>query len=331
VKVAERIHQIPTPTPFYVGVINSYLIEDEPLTLIDSGLKTDEAEQALRSGLAEAGFTFGDIEQLVITHSHLDHYGLMATVAAKGSPLVYAHPLEVYDLQNPHGYNSPDDLRNTRTERFLRQSGLPEESFEMILVRHPIFEQLRDPIDITDPIEDGSTLELKHRELTVIHCPGHSPGMINLFDPAAKVLFSGDNILKHISPVPLLNFPRDPSKPREQSLADYIDTIRRLRTYDVELVLTGHGEIIHDLKGIIDGIIVHHEVRKRKVLKFLDGSPKTAYEVCCHLFPNIEPYHIYLGMSEAVGHLDLLEMEGSVESEEKDGRIYHIATVGSRR
>ncbi|UCD58395.1 MAG: MBL fold metallo-hydrolase [Candidatus Hydrogenedentota bacterium] len=330
-QVTKHIHQIPTPTPFYVGPINTYLIEDEPLTLVDSGLKTEEAAGALRSGLAELGFDFGDIEQLVITHSHLDHYGLMATIAAADAPRVFAHPLEVYDLQSARGYNSPDDIRYTRTENFLRRSGLPEESFEMILIRHPIFEQLRDPIEVTDIVEDGYTLKLRHRELIVIHCPGHSPGMINLFDPAAKILFSGDNVLKHISPVPLINFPRDPSQPRAHSLDDYIGTLRRLRKYDIGLVLTGHGEIIQDVKEVIDSIILHHEVRKRKVLKFLDGCPKTAYDVCCHLFPKMEPYHIYLAMSEAVGHLDLLVMEGLVKTEVKDGKIYHIAEVDPRR
>ena len=324
-KVAKDVYQIPTPTPFYVGQINSYLIKDEPLTLVDSGLKTEEAEDALRSGLAKLGIAFGDIERLVITHSHLDHYGLMATIASEGSPRVYAHPLEVFDLQSPEGYNSPDDVRNTRTEEFLRRSGLPDEWFEMILTRHPAFEQFREAVRVTDMVEDGDRLVLKHRELTFIHCPGHSPGLINLLDSEAKVLFSGDNLLKHISPVPLINFPRDPSEPRKHSLADYLVTIRRLRTYDIDIVLPGHGEIIHDLKGIVDSIIVHHELRKRKVLKFLDGSPKTAYDVCRHLFPKMEPYHIYLAMSEAVGHLDLLNTEGLVETEEKNGLIRHVA------
>ncbi len=330
-KVAKRIHQIPTPTPFYVGPMNSYLIVDEPLTLIDSGLKTEEAEEALRSGLAALGFSFGDIEQLIITHSHLDHYGLMATIAAEGSPRVLAHPLEVYDIENPEGYNSPDDVRNTRTERFLQRSGLPEEWFEMILTRHPIFEQFREPVRVTDTVEDGDRLSLKNAELVFIHCPGHSPGLLNLHDAKAKVLFSGDNLLKHISPVPLINFPRDPSKPRAHSLADYLATIRRLRKFDADIVLPGHGEIIYDLKGVIDGIMVHHEVRKRKVLKFLDGAPKTAYDICQHLFPNMEPYHIYLAMSEAVGHLDLLNTEGMVEAEERDGIIYHVATSRLKR
>ena len=131
-KVAERIHQIPTPTPFYVGPINAYLIEDEPLTLIDSGVKTDEAEQALRAGLTALGLGFGDIERLVITHSHLDHYGLMATVAAEGGSRVFAHRLDAYDLESVRGYASPDDPRNERVEKFLLESGLPKEKLELM-------------------------------------------------------------------------------------------------------------------------------------------------------------------------------------------------------
>jgi len=241
-KVAERIHQISTPTPFYVGPINAYLIKDEPLTLVDSAIKTEEGEKALRAGLAELGLGFGDIEQLVVTHSHLEHYGLMATIAAEGRPRVYAHPLEVYDLESERGYASPDDKRNERVEKFLLESGLPKDKLELLLMRHPIFEQLRDPITVTDPVEDGQRLKLGHMELTVIHCPGHSPGMINLYDPAANVLLSGDNILKHISPVPLLSFPQDASEPRAHSLADYLATLQRLRKLDIDLVLTGHGE-----------------------------------------------------------------------------------------
>ncbi len=330
-KVSEHIHQIPTPTPFYVGPINTYLIEDEPLTLFDSGLKLKEAEDALRSGLADLGYTFGDIERLVISHSHLDHYGLMATIAAEGNPEVCAHPLEIYDIESREGYSSPTDTRSQRTEKFLLRSGLPEEELVWILTRHPIFERLREPVDVTRPLNDGDVLEFAHRKLHVIHCPGHSPGMINLYDPETKDLFSADNVLKHISPVPLINLPRDTSKPREHSLADYLATLRRLKGFDIGMVLTGHGEIIHDIREIIESIEIHHEVRKRKVLEFLDGEPKTAYEVCNHLFPDMDPYHLYLAMSEAVGHLDILETEGAVGRAERQGIIRYVACKGAGR
>jgi glyoxylase-like metal-dependent hydrolase (beta-lactamase superfamily II) len=328
VKIAERIHQISIPTPFYVGPINAYLIEDDPLTLIDTGLKTEEAERALRAGLAELGLACGDIGLIVVTHSHLDHYGLAATIAAEGGARVAAHPLEVFDLEERHAYSSPDDVRIQRTERFLLQSGLPEEKLDLILTRHPAFQQFRDPVGVTELVDEGDVLKLGSRELRVIHCPGHSPGMINLHDPEARILFSADNLLSHISPVPLINFPRDPSKPRGHSLADYIATIRRIKTFDIDIAFTGHGDIVHDVKGLIDSMIGHHEVRKRRVLEFLGGGPKTAFEVCCHLFPNMEPYHTYLGMSEAVGHLDLLETEGAARRIERNGTIRFVAADG---
>ncbi len=323
-KVAHRIYQIPTPTPFYVGPINAYLIKDDPLTLVDSGVKTAEAEQVLREGLAELGIDFGDIERLVITHSHLDHYGLMATIASEGSPGVYAHPLEVYDIESEEGYEAPGDKRSERTEKFLLASGLPEEKLSLILTRHPVFQQLREHIRITDFLEDGDMLEFSDFAMTVIHCPGHSPGMINLLDPATGVLLSGDNVLKHISPVPLLNFPHNPSEPREHSLADYLATLERLKTMDIDLVLTGHGEIVHDLNEVADSISMHHEVRKRKVYKFLKRSPNTAYEVCNHLFPDMDPLHTLLAMSEVVGHLDILQREGAVDMEKRDGKNYFV-------
>ncbi len=318
-KVSKRIYQIPTPTPFYVGPINAYVIKDEPVTLVDSGVKTDEAEDALRSGLAEIGLTFGDIERIVITHAHLDHYGLAGAVAAEGNPTICAHPLEVYDIESELGYESPDDPRTDRGEKFLLESGLPEEKLGLNLARHPVFQELRKAVKVTDRIEDGDIMPFERGDMKAIHCPGHSPGMINFYDPAEKVLLSGDNVLKHISPVPLLNFPLDPAEPRAHSLADYLATLKRLKKLDIDLVLTGHGEIIDNLGEVIENVTLHHEVRKKKALKFLRKTPGTAYDVCNHLFPKLDPLHTFLAMSEAIGHIDILEEEGAVELEVKDG------------
>ena len=323
-KVAERIYQIPTPTPFYVGPINAYLIKDDPVTLVDSGVKTGDAEEALRSGLAELGLEFGDIERLVITHSHLDHYGLAAAVAAEGNPRVCAHPVEIFDIESELGYTSPDDVRNDRAEKFLLESGLPEDKLSLNLSRHPVFQELRQAVKVTDPIEEGDTLEFEHAKMEVIHCPGHSPGMINLYDRSERVLLSGDNILKHITPVPLLNFSQDPAEPRSHSLADYMETLEKLKEFDIDLVLTGHGEIVDDLREVIESVTLHHEVRKKKVLKFLRKSPGTAYDVCNHLFPGLDPLHMFLAMSESIGHIDILEEENAVEMEKRDGLNYFV-------
>jgi len=71
-----RIIPISLPTPFYIGPVNVYLIAEDPLTLIDTGPKTKEAAEALRSGLRQAGFLTSDIRRIVLTHAHEDHCGL---------------------------------------------------------------------------------------------------------------------------------------------------------------------------------------------------------------------------------------------------------------
>src|SRR6266480_1965644 len=87
-----RIIPISLPTPFYIGPVNVYLIPEEPLTLIDTGPKTKEAIEALRSGLRKAGFLISDIQRIVLTHAHEDHCGLARSVhdeAKKAEVLVH--------------------------------------------------------------------------------------------------------------------------------------------------------------------------------------------------------------------------------------------------
>src|SRR5262249_12952443 len=71
-----KIIPISLPTPFYIGPVNVYLIAEDPVTLIDTGPKTQEAVAALRAGLRAAGLNVEDIRRIVLTHAHEDHCGL---------------------------------------------------------------------------------------------------------------------------------------------------------------------------------------------------------------------------------------------------------------
>src|SRR6266545_4423519 len=71
-----RIIPISLPTPFYIGPVNVYLIAEDPVTLIDTGPKTREANEALREGLRKARVRVSDLRRIVLTHAHEDHCGL---------------------------------------------------------------------------------------------------------------------------------------------------------------------------------------------------------------------------------------------------------------
>ncbi len=68
---------IRVPTPFAVGDVIVYLVKGDALTLIDCGPKTKEAAAALKEQLAAVHIEMSDIEQIVLTHHHADHAGLL--------------------------------------------------------------------------------------------------------------------------------------------------------------------------------------------------------------------------------------------------------------
>src|SRR5690349_7203132 len=81
---------IPLPLP-HIGSINAWLLPGEPLTLIDTGPCDDAALTELEAGLRRAGVRLEDLELVVVTHHHLDHSGLAATIAARSGAQIAAY------------------------------------------------------------------------------------------------------------------------------------------------------------------------------------------------------------------------------------------------
>ena len=82
----ERTVRIQAPLP-HIKSVNIWLLRGDPLTLIDTGPRTDEALVALEAGLEREGLRLEDIELVIPTHHHLDHSGLIATIVGRsGGP-----------------------------------------------------------------------------------------------------------------------------------------------------------------------------------------------------------------------------------------------------
>src|SRR5512132_2533978 len=115
-----RIIPISLPTPFYIGPVNVYLIPEDPITLIDTGPKTKEANDALHEGLRQARIRVSDIRRIVLTHAHEDHCGLARSVRdeAKDAEVL------VHSWETGHRIGR---LEYEESLRLLMRAGVPED------------------------------------------------------------------------------------------------------------------------------------------------------------------------------------------------------------
>ena len=87
---AAGIRRLSIPTPFAVGRVNCWLVEDDPLTLVDCGPNSGDALDELETGLRALGHRIEDLERIVLTHQHFDHVGLVGILARRSGAEVVA-------------------------------------------------------------------------------------------------------------------------------------------------------------------------------------------------------------------------------------------------
>ena len=105
--------------------MNCYLIEDEPLTLVDTGPNSGKSLDELEQALAEHGRTIDELELIVITHQHMDHLGLLEILARRsGAEVAAFHALSGY-LENFSASATADD---EFSQAIMRRHGVPGRS-----------------------------------------------------------------------------------------------------------------------------------------------------------------------------------------------------------
>jgi glyoxylase-like metal-dependent hydrolase (beta-lactamase superfamily II) len=314
--IADGIHRLAIPTPFAVGRVNVYLIEDEPLTLVDAGPNSGTSLDELQRGIAAAGHSLEDIGLVIVTHQHIDHLGLVSLVASRSGAEVAA-----LDVAIPFMANFSDEAQ--ADDEFARdvmlRNGIAEDVVAALQSVSQAFRAWGAPVDVTRPLHDGEALELRERTLHVHHRPGHSPTDTVFHDRDRRLLIAADHLLGHISSNPLITRPRDGSNRRPQALVQYLDSLTATREMDVDLVLPGHGDPITDHRALIDQRFELHRRRADKIHRLLAEQPRSAYEIAQALWGNIAVTQAYLTLSEVLGHLDLLANAGRVQETEREG------------
>jgi glyoxylase-like metal-dependent hydrolase (beta-lactamase superfamily II) len=338
---AQGVHCLAIPTPFAVGRVNCYLIEDEPLTLLDAGPNSATSLTALEAALAEHGRRVEDLERIVVTHQHIDHIGLVDILAKRSSAEVCALDLLAPWLRN---YKQEMEENDGFSAEIMLRGGIPQDVVHALRAVSASFRAWGAAAEVTRPLADGELLEFASRTWRVLHRPGHSPSDTVFLDEAAGELFGGDHLIKHISSNPLLSkslerLPAGMSEGEEErtsssgagdgrprALMIYMDSLRATREMELEVVYAGHGEPVEGHRELIDGRMRMHERRADKLHALIAERPRNAYELAQEMWGNVAVTQAFLTLSEVLGHVDLLIEEGRARESEAGGVVSFQAT-----
>jgi glyoxylase-like metal-dependent hydrolase (beta-lactamase superfamily II) len=305
-------HAVAIPLPGFSDLItaNLYVLGKSPVTLIDTGPKFPGSFDFVTEEIKDAGFDIRDVERVIITHGHLDHFGLAVKIreAARGPVEFFLHGEDKWRISSEA---FEEDAWSKETGDFMNMVDMPQKEIEKIRNRFSFFKRLCDPLDDVSTMEEGDEFVGDGYCLRVIHTPGHSPGSSCLYESQEKILFSGDHIIKHITPNPLVEIKRHHLRdPNYQSLRAYMNSLDKLNGLDVRLVFPGHGEYIEDLQGITATYREHHQQRMDQVWEALKRKPRPLYHLIDDVFDHVPEYDVFLAISEILVHLEILINEG---------------------
>ena len=312
-----KTHRISVPTPFYVGPVNVYLIEEDPLTLIDAGPRDDASLTALRSGLATLGHKLSDIKRIIISHAHADHYGLARVIVEESGATAYIHEWDAPAVSATTDYDAYRDL--------LTAAGVPRDVVTRMEAGYEKFKGFAYPLDQVETLRDNDEILFEHESLSVVHTPGHTPGSICLVRTSNRLVFASDTVLKTITPNPVLSPDPINTKRRFQSLGEYLVSLARIRSLAPTVLKGGHGDDVTDYDEHFHRMYRFTKARQSKVLGLLPTSGATAWDTSLLMFPDAGGYHRFLALSETVAHLDYAVAENKLRIERKgDQDIYQL-------
>jgi glyoxylase-like metal-dependent hydrolase (beta-lactamase superfamily II) len=312
------------PTPFAVGRVNCYLLEDDPLTLIDAGPNSGKALDELEQQLEALGHRIEEIELVILTHQHIDHLGLVEIVARRSGAQVAAIDAVVQLVEH---FGEDAEREDEQAAALMSSHGISEDVVTALQSVSRSFRAWGAKVNVTRPLHDGESLKLAGRELEVQLRPGHSPSDTLFWDAERRILIAADHLIKHISSNPLISRALDGSDRRRQALVEYLESLKRTRELPAEIVLAGHGEPVTDHTSLIDERFAMHQRRAEKLYGLIAKRPMTGYELATELWGNVAVTQAFLTLSEVIGHVDLLINAGHVREVSDRGLVRFEATA----
>jgi glyoxylase-like metal-dependent hydrolase (beta-lactamase superfamily II) len=323
-QIAEDIYLIRLPLPFALSIVNCYLLRgNDGWTVIDAGINTPDGQATWHGVFDRLHLRPQEIEQIVLTHVHPDHYGLSGWLQALAgengtTPPVYTSPREAALAEILWG----DETRENKFYDLLTSAGMPEQMVKQVATGFDSTRMMtQPPPQGLETINPGDRVRLGGRDFDAIHAPGHSDGQLIFYDADDRLLLSGDHVLMKITP----NIGLWPDTD-DDPLGRFMGSLRTLRSLDVRLALPGHRQVILDWRGRLDELLDHHEQRLGHTMAAVDGGA-TVYEASLQVFESqrFTTHEWRFAVAETLAHLEYLRLRGRLRRE--DGAVWRYDPV----
>lgn len=305
------VTQVTIPLPFRLNHVNCFFAEGlRGWTIIDAGLNTVETRDIWKPIIEKH-----DVKDIILTHYHPDHFGYAGTLQRLTNAEVW---MTEVDANAGLSYWEPESLKIVNQNYDM--CGLPnhlsnelttdEESFNAKVTPYPVIHHY---------LEEGKKVVFGKYEYEIIFTPGHSDGLISLFNKENSILFSTDHILPRISPNISYWF-----RGIQNPLGAFFDSLNKIKLLDADLVIPSHGKPFHNANKRIEELFSHHQDRLEIALESTK-KPATIYEVNGQLFKNLNIHETRFAIGETIAHLEYLINDQKCKKYIENGTWYYEA------
>ena len=251
------------------------------------------------NGLNTLGIDLANAD-IFVTHFHADHFSLVPQLKTPTTN-VFFNRREMETLESWEGFETMIEIAH--------RHGFPKEKLQSALEAHPGSKFGDEWAPEVKVLTEKQELTYGDYTFTCIETPGHTYGHICLYEAAKKILISGDHVLIDITPnIQCLT-------DHENPLKSYIESLNKIREFEVDLVLPGHRRRFTDLASRVDELIAHHMERLNEIRNILNQGHKTAYETASLMHWDIKAANWgnfpiaqqWFATGEALSHLRYLE------------------------